>query len=190
MSTIRRAAWFGAALAAAVALTGCNGGAQPKPAQPGAAPRGPVLRFAFESIDGQPISTEAFANRISVIGFFTTYDVHSQAEARFLASLAKRHAPRLNVAALMLEAPENKPLVQAFAVTIGLPFPIALADAATIAGEGPFAGLHHVPSVVILDRQGREAWRHVGFVDEATLVNAVKMVEASSPAPAPINSAQ
>jgi hypothetical protein len=170
-------------LMAALALAGCSGNAQPKPAQPVAAARGPVLRFAFESVDGRPISTEAFTNRISVIGFFTTYDVHSQAEARFLALLAKRHAPRLNVAALMLEAPENKPLVQAFAMTMGLPYPVALADAATIAGQGPFAGLHHVPSIVILDRQGREAFRHVGFLDEASLEAAVKLVEASSPPP-------
>ena len=54
-----------------------------------------------------------------------------------------------------------------------------IADAATIVGEGPFAGLHHVPSVVILDKEGREAWRHVGFVDQARLEAAVKAVEQS-----------
>jgi hypothetical protein len=170
-------------VAAAAAIAGCGGRAQPQATQPAAAARGPVLRFAFESVDGRPISTEAFRNRISVIGFFTTYDVPSQAEARFLALLAKRHAPRLNVAALMLEAPENTPLVQAYVATMGLPYPVALADAATIAGEGPFAGLHHVPSVVILDRQGHEAYRHVGFIDEASLEAAVEMVEASAPPP-------
>ena len=141
------------------------------------APRGPVLRYAFEAIDGRPISSEAYANRITVIGFFTTYDVHSQVEARFLASLAKRHTPRINVAAIMLEAMENKPLVDAFALSMGLPYPVALGDAATIAGEGSFAGLHHVPSVVILDREGREAFRRAGFIDEAGLEAAVRAVE-------------
>jgi len=182
MSTRRRALPIIIAVAA-ITIAGCGGATQPPPAPSAAPPRGPALRFAFESVRGGPISTEAFANRISVIGFFTTYDVPSQVEARFLASLAKRHSPRVNAAALMLEGPENEPLVQAFAETLGLPYPVALADAATIAGKGPFAGLHHVPSVVILDRQGREAYRHVGFIDEATLEAAVKMVESDSPAP-------
>ncbi len=81
----------------------------------------------------------------------------------------------------MLEAPENLPLVEAFTASLGLGFPVAIADSATIAGEGAFAGLHHVPSVVVLDRAGREAWRHVGFVNEAALDAAVRAVEAASP---------
>lgn len=176
------------ALSVVLLVTACGGrGGSAPPASPQttSAPVGPVLRYAFEGVDGRPISTEAFANRISVIGFFTTYDVHSQVEARFLASLAKRHSPRLNVAVIMLEAPENKPLIEAFATSMGLPYPVALADAATIAGEGPFAGLHHVPSVVILDRQGREAFRRVGFLDEAGLEAVVKIVEQRAPPPGP-----
>ncbi len=118
---------------------------------------------------------------MSVIGFLTTYDVHSQAEARYLALLERHHTPRVNVVALMLEAQENLPLVEAFVASLGLRYPVAIADAPTIAGEGAFAGLHHVPSVVVLDRAGREAWRHVGFVDETTLETAVRAVEAASP---------
>ena len=39
------------------------------------------------------------------------------------------------------------------------------------------------PSVVVLDRTGREAWRHVGFVSLAALEAAVRAVEAASPPP-------
>ena len=145
--------------------------------------RGPPLRFAYEGLDGHPVSSDALANRVSVIGLLTTYDVHSQVEARFLAAVLQRHTPRINVAALVLEAEENRPLVEAFAASLSLGYPVAMADAATIAGEGPFAGLHHVPSVVVLDRTGREAWRHVGFVSLAALEAAVRAVEAASPPP-------
>jgi hypothetical protein len=147
------------------------------PAGPTAAAQRPVLQFSYEALDGTLLSTESLSKRVTVIGLFTSYDVPSQVVVRFLANLARTHTPRLNVAALMLEGPENKPLVEAFTASLGLPYPVALADAATIAGEGPFAGLHHVPSVVILDREGREAWRHVGFVDQARIEAAVKAVE-------------
>jgi len=54
---------------------------------------------------------------------------------------------------------------------------VALADSATIAGDGPFAGLHHVPSIVILDRESREVFRHVGLIEEAALEQAIRSVE-------------
>ena len=172
------------ALALAASLVSCS--KPPQPATPAAQQAsGPTLRFRFEAIDGRPISTASLANRVSVIGFLTTYDMASQVMARFLATLERRHSPRINVAVLMLESPDNRLLVQAFADSLRLSYPIALADDATLAGEGPFTGLHHVPSVVVLDRRVREAWRHVGGVDAATLEAAVREVEATSPPPSP-----
>jgi len=169
-------------LVTAAALLSCSG--EPRPPAidlPRTTTLGSQLRFAYQAIDGRPISSESMANRVTLIGFLTTYDVHSQAEARLLAAIERHHAPRINVAALMLEAPENLPLVEAFTASLGLAYPVAIADGATIAGEGPFAGLHQVPSVVVLDRAGREAWRHVGFTTEAALEAAVRAVEAASP---------
>src|SRR5262245_5003659 len=72
--------------------------------------KGAPLRFEFTALDGRPVTNESLAGRITVIGFVATYDVASQAQARFLAGLARRHVPRLNVAALVLEPPENRPL--------------------------------------------------------------------------------
>lgn len=120
------------------------------------------------------------AGRITVIGFITTYDVMSQAQVRFLDRLSREHVPRLNVAVLVLELPENRPMVEAFVSALELPFPVAMADAATIRGEGPFRGLHHVPAITILDREGRERLRHLGPLDRAGLEEAVVKVEAEA----------
>ena len=175
---IRRSALIVAVgLGCLVTLPACSAAPRAPVTPAAAATRGPPLRFAYEGLDGRPVSSDALANRVSVIGLLTTYDVHSQVEARFLVATLQRHTPRINVVALMLEAPENKPLVEAFTRSLGLPYPVALADAATIAGEGPFAGLHDVPSVVILDRQGREAFRHAGLLDAAMLDAALRAVE-------------
>lgn len=164
-------------------VSGCAGGhavlepaAAPEAAA--AAPaRGPVRSFSYETLDGRELSTASLAGRFSVIGFVATYDVASQAEARFLAGLFRDHTPRINAALLVLEASENRPLVEAFVATLKLPYPVALADAPTIAGEGPFAGLHHVPSVVILDPEGREAFRYVGLITQEALEEALRGLE-------------
>ena len=161
-----------------LALAACS-----PPAEPARDPAvtttaaGPPLHFAYETLDGKPLTSDSLRGRITVLAFLTTYDFHSQAEARFLSSIARRHTPRLNAAALILEAPENRPMVEAFSSALKLPYPVALADPATIAGDGPFAGLHHVPSIVILDREGREVFRHVGLIAEAALEQAIRSVE-------------
>jgi hypothetical protein len=166
-----------AAMLLALGLLGCGAASPPATPPPSAAPIGPPVRFSFEALDGSPLSTESLAGRISVVAFLTTYDVASQVQARIIGAIGRRHTPRVNVAALILEPPDHRPLIEAFASSLGLTYPVAIADAATIAGQGPFAGLHHVPSVVILDRQGREAHRRLGLADEATLEAAVRAVE-------------
>ncbi|HTN86460.1 MAG TPA: TlpA disulfide reductase family protein [Sorangium sp.] len=147
------------------------------PAAAASPARGPALTFSYETLDGRELSTASLAGRLSVIGFVATYDVASQAEARFLAGLFRDHTPRINAALLVLEASENRPLVEAFVAALKLPYPVALADAPTIAGEGPFAGLHHVPSVVILDADGREAFRHVGLITQEALDEVLRRIE-------------
>ncbi|WP_437285598.1 TlpA family protein disulfide reductase [Sorangium sp. So ce406] len=146
--------------------------------------RGPVRTFSYETLDGRALSTASLAGRFSVIGFVATYDVASQAEARFLAGLFRDHTPRINAALLVLEASENRPLVEAFVAALKLPYPVALADAPTIAGEGSFAGLHHVPSVVILDPEGREAFRHVGLITQEALEEVLRRLEREGARPA------
>lgn len=143
-------------------------------------PLAPPVSYAWTDLQGRPISTASMAGRITVIGFITTYDVMSQAQVRFLDRLSREHVPRLNVAVLVLELPENRPMVEAFVSALELPFPVAMADAATIRGEGPFRGLHHVPAITILDREGRERLRHLGPLDRAGLEEAVVKVEAEA----------
>jgi hypothetical protein len=106
---------------------------------------------------------------MTVVGFAATYDIGSQAQARFINEVVFKHTPRINALLLVLEPPENRPLVEAFASSLDLHYDVAQADEATTSGRGPFPGLHHVPAVVVLDRRGREVWRHLGLVEANTL---------------------
>lgn len=175
-----------AALALSAAL-GCGPGstaAQPAGAPSPAAPiapeeLGPPVEFAWPSIRGGEATSEAMRGRTTLLVFGTTYDVASQAQVRFVTAVVRRHTPRINALLVVLEQPENRILVEAFASAFDLPYPVALADAATIAGEGPFRGLHHVPSVVVLDALGRERARHLGLLDEAGLDELLSKVDAA-----------
>jgi hypothetical protein len=151
-------------------------------AKPPAHPLGAPVAFSWlearkRAGGDQRVDAESLRGRVTVLVFVTTYDVASQAATRFAMQLARGHVPRLNVALVALEPLESRPLVDAFASALDLPFPALLADDATIRGEGPFAGLHHVPSFVVLDREGRERARHLGLVEHAELDALVRRVE-------------
>lgn len=143
-----------------------------------AEPTGKRVDFAFEDLDGQPVSSETVKGRVTVIALIATYDVASQASARWLGEIVKDHVPRINGVGIDLELPENKPLASAFAGALHLPYPLCMADDVTIRGEGAFAGLGQVPSLVILDKTGVERFRHVGLLKKEELEAAVKRVES------------
>ncbi len=139
----------------------------------------PPVAFGWIDLRGRELSTSSVRGRVTVLAFVATYDVASQAQARFLTGLSKRHVPRLNVGLVVLEQETNRPLVEAFVDTLGIEYPVALADAATLAGKGPFEGLHHVPAVVVLDREGRERARRLGLSREEELEELVREVESN-----------
>lgn len=137
----------------------------------------PPVAFGWVDLKGRELSTNSVRGRTTVLAFVATYDVASQAQARFLTGLSRHHVPRLNVGLVVLEQEVNRPMVEAFVDTLGIEYPVAFADAATLAGKGPFEGLHHVPSVVVLDREGRERARRLGLAKEEELEELVREVE-------------
>ena len=48
--------------------------------------------------------------------------------------------------------------------TLKITFPVALGDAATTAGGGPFGDVAIVPTVVVLDAEGRVVLKKTGIV--------------------------
>jgi len=107
----------------------------PKPTQNVA---GTPISFAYPTLDGQVLSTSSTAGPYPVLSFITTYDHFSHAQARFLSTVMNKHVPRINAGIIVLEPPQNRILVEAFVKVVAPPYPVAMADEATIRGEGPF----------------------------------------------------
>lgn len=162
------------ALVWACMIMGCVTTAEPvEPETPKViAATGTPVQFSYVTLDGQMLSTSTVAGRYTVLAFITTYDqVYSHAQARFLSTVVNKHVPRINAGAIVLEPEENRVLVEAFVKVVAPPYPVAMANEATIRGEGPFQDLREVPTIVILDQLGREVWRHRGLATN-DLINA------------------
>jgi hypothetical protein len=151
-----------------LALVACAG----KPPAPAEAPPGastvalapPSTEFAFDSLDDRPVSSEATRGKLTVLVFVTTGSLSAQAQLDFLLAMAKRDADHVNYAAIALEPRENRELVEIYRRSLAVSFPVAMADAQTLAGHGPFGDVSAVPVTVILDRSGRLMWRVDGRV--------------------------
>jgi hypothetical protein len=136
--------------------------------------RSQPIHFAYPLIDGDGVlRAEALRGELTIITFLTTYDLASQAQARFVSSVFGRHRGHVHATAIVLEPFENRPLVLAFRDALKLPYPLAFGDAELVAGEGPFGDVHAVPSTVVLDGEGRLIWKHVGLAKEDELERAL-----------------
>ncbi len=111
-----------------------------------------------------------------MIAFLATYDIVSQAQARFLATVYRARAAEINVAVVVLEPPENRPLAEAFRDALHLEFPVAMGDAETIAGHGPLGDVHAVPTTVVLDAKGRIVSKLIGLQKDDDLARAVDAI--------------
>lgn len=137
------------------------------PSSPTLESLGASVRFAYPSIDdGPPLTSASLRGRKTVLVFISTFDLASQAQARFLSMVKNRHEPPIHAAAIALEPPSNRPLVEAFRATLGLEYPVALGDAELLQGGGPFGDVSFVPTTVVLDEQGRIVAKRTGLLKD------------------------
>jgi hypothetical protein len=126
-------------------------------------------------VDGTgSLGSDALLGRPAVLIFITTYDLASQAQARFLSMLLRRHARELGAAAIVLEPAENRPLVLAFRDALDLGYPIAFGSADLLTGKGPFGDVAAVPTTVLLDARGRLVHRRAGLARDTEIEQVLR----------------
>ena len=166
------------ALIALIASTACSGGGQAsaiyREPEPG------VVEFVYGTTEGTEFSSRGTRGRATAVLFVTTYDLASQLMARRLDEVLRYHKPRANAGAVVLEAPKYAPFADAFKTTLGLSYPVALADDETRDRRGPFGRIDRVPTLVVLSRSGREVWRRPGVASTREIEGALSKAASGS----------
>ncbi len=130
---------------------------------------GRVLQFAFGTTDGEEVSNATTRGRVTVLVFVTTFDLGSQVVAKRLDQVMRTHHPRINAAAVVLEAPNHAPLAEAFRSALELSYPVALADLPELAQNSGLGEVRSVPTVLVLNGEGREIARNIGVCTVSSL---------------------
>jgi hypothetical protein len=162
-------------VALAASLGAC--GSEPKQAPAAPVSRGTPIAFAYGTTAGEELGSASTRGRVTALLFVTTFDLPSQLMARRLDDVVGGHRPRANAGAVVLEAPNSAPLVEIFRSTLNLRYPVALAGATALDHDGPFGTIDRVPTLVVLDRRGREVDRKAGVIDASEIEALLKRAE-------------
>lgn len=120
--------------------------APPPPETPDVAPRarGPERVFSYPSLDDRPVSSEALHGRASIVAFVATNGDASVIRSSTSRGYRSDYKPQVNVVAVFMDPtknPDNTPLVRMYRDFQKMTFPVAMADAETVPGNGPFGAV-------------------------------------------------
>jgi hypothetical protein len=127
----------------------------------------------YGTTEAGELSSATTRGRATAIVFVTTYDLASQIQAKQLEKILRSQTPRINVGAVVLESADYALLADAFRTSLSLSYPVAMADATTLTGRGPFGDIDQVPTTIVLDRSGREVWRKAGLAEPEQIERAL-----------------
>ena len=158
-------------------MSGCGSEPEARAPERGASSSKPVT-FLYGTPRGEEFGSATTRGRATAILFVTTYDFPSQIMARRLDAVVRRHRPRANAGAVVLEQPDHAPFAEVFRSTLDLGYPVAMTTTFDVQGSGPFGIIDKIPTLVVLDREGREVARLFGNVDEEAIEEALSSAES------------
>ncbi len=155
---------FVALIPAALWLSGCGGAvlSEGNGAGDGWSPPEAPVELVLPALAGGDVDLARLRGRPVLVNYFATWCVPCAAELPRLQRVFGGPGGELAVVAVSLDA--KRKTAQAFVEVSRITFPVAMADAKTLAGETPFGPLEAVPTSYLLDREGRAAERFRGVV--------------------------
>jgi len=136
------------------------------------------LDYAFGAIDGSLINSADNRGRVTILLFGASYDLVTQAVSRRLNELWHSHTPRINVALLLLEPPQNVEMVRAYREMLSIDYPVGLASSGAGVAGGAFSPLQVIPTWIFLDKKGKLAAKGFGDLSLEVLERTLDDVES------------
>ena len=134
----------------------------------------PAPDFALTTLDGQKVSLAAFRGKTLVVNVWATWCPPCREE---MPDLIRSYGPlsKQNVAFLGVDTTEEAPIVRAYAVAKGLPYPQAIDSAKTFQKD---YDVQYFPTTYVIDPQGILRARYIDVIAPAQLASFVNDAKA------------
>lgn len=130
--------------------------------------------FALRTLGGGSVSLAQHKGKVVVLDFWATWCAPCVEEMPHLVKVVKELEPDVAFVAINQDDPGSDSVVERFAskTTPGLTPYVAFADDEVVANYG----ISQLPTMVIIDREGKIAQTYTGFADESTLRKRITRV--------------
>lgn len=134
-----------------------------------AASRPPDLELA--ALDGGKVGLRDFEGEVVVVDFWASWCGPCRLQAKILAPLHEELRDRVQFLAVNLG--EEQPIVERYVAKNAFPYPVLMDPEERL---GVDLEIYALPTVMILDREGKIAFLRAGISDRPTLVEALAAV--------------
>jgi thiol-disulfide isomerase/thioredoxin len=132
----------------------------------------PAPDFKLKDLDGKDLSLSSLRGKVVLLNFWATWCGPCRAEIPSLIQLQNRYKDRMQIVGLVVDD-DDQVAIHKFAESEGINYPIALAsDEIRIA----YGGVMALPTVFILNADGRVVQKHVGLFDPALYETEVRVL--------------
>lgn len=122
----------------------------------------PAPPFLLSDLDGNPVSTAAWKGKVVLLTFWATWCPPCREEIPMLIALQNRYKDHLQIIGASIDdAPPGE--VKEFARQAGINYPIVMAGRELVMEYG---GVPALPTMFVVDREGRVVQKHEGLFPE------------------------
>jgi thiol-disulfide isomerase/thioredoxin len=126
--------------------------------------------FKLKDLAGKDLTLEAARGRVVLLNFWATWCGPCREEIPELVALQNRYKDRLQIIGLVVDDDDEKEIHKVID-SEGINYPVALADSETRFAYGGIAAL---PTVFVINTEGRVVQKHVGLFDPALYETEVR----------------
>jgi thiol-disulfide isomerase/thioredoxin len=119
--------------------------------------------FKLKDFSGKELSLADSRGKVILLNFWATWCGPCRAEIPTLIKLQERYKDQLQIIGLVVDEDEEDPVRQVVAAE-GINYPVAMAPTDV---RIQYGGITALPSVFVIDREGRVVQKHVGLFNPA-----------------------
>jgi thiol-disulfide isomerase/thioredoxin len=132
----------------------------------------PAPDFKFKDFSGKELNLEASRGKVILLNFWATWCGPCRAEIPELIALQNRYKDRLQIIGLVVDDDDEKG-IRSVIESEGINYPVAQADSDTRFAYGGIAAL---PTVFVINSEGRVVQKHIGLFDPALYETEVRVL--------------